>query len=220
MPHITLVRHGQANSQASDEDDYDRLSDLGRKQSRWLGAHLHETGEDFTRVYAGTLRRHRETAQEMGTQMRAADVVHDPRLNELEYFTLARLLADQHGIVLPVDRDGFLRHLPVMFAHWQEGRLEGAPETFEAFEHRVRSVLHDIADGAGRALVVTSGGLIGMALRVTMELDLRSLAHVCLAVHNTSLHRFEPLPTGLALMQFNAIPHLDRPERHFARTHL
>ncbi len=216
MPHITLVRHGQANSHAKDEIGYDRLSDLGRQQARWLGAHLRDTGDAFARVYAGTLRRHQETAEEMG----AGSVVSDARLNELEYFTLAQLLADQHGILLPVDRDGFLRHLPVMFGYWQEGRLEGAPESFAEFETRVTEVLHEIAEGPGRALVVTSGGLIGMTLRVTMGLDLRTLAHVCLAIQNTSLHRFQPLPTGLAMVQFNAAPHLDHPERHHARTYL
>ena len=40
MPHITLVRHGQANSDAKDEDGYDKLSDLGHQQARWLGEHF------------------------------------------------------------------------------------------------------------------------------------------------------------------------------------
>ncbi|MGY9047672.1 hypothetical protein P775_09475 [Puniceibacterium antarcticum] len=216
MPHITLVRHGQANSTAKDEVAYDRLSDLGRQQARWLGAHLRDSGEGFARVYAGTLRRHQETAVEMA----AEDVVLDPRLNELEYFTLSQLMATQHGIAIPTDRPGFLRHMPVLLSYWQEGKLDGAPESFADFESRVRDVLTEIADGPGRALVVTSGGLIGMTMRITMGLDLRALAHACLAIQNTSLHRYQPLPTGLVLMQFNALPHLDHPDRHHARTHL
>src|SRR6056297_3369689 len=44
---IILVRHGQANSHATDEQSYDRLSDLGREQARWLGAHLRTTKPHF-----------------------------------------------------------------------------------------------------------------------------------------------------------------------------
>ena len=40
MSHITLIRHGQANSQARDEASYDRLSDLGHQQAAWLGEWL------------------------------------------------------------------------------------------------------------------------------------------------------------------------------------
>jgi hypothetical protein len=68
--------------------------------------------------------------------------------------------------------------------------------------------------------VVTSGGVIGMAMRVTMGLDIPALSHACLAIQNTSMHRFQPLATGLALTQFNATPHLDTPDRHHAQTHL
>ena len=37
MGELTLIRHGQANSGATTEEDYDRLSDLGHTQARLLG---------------------------------------------------------------------------------------------------------------------------------------------------------------------------------------
>ena len=49
MIEITLIRHGQANTGARSEADYDRLSDLGRQQALWLGEHLRATG-GFDRV--------------------------------------------------------------------------------------------------------------------------------------------------------------------------
>ncbi|MBV2360156.1 histidine phosphatase family protein [Thalassococcus sp. CAU 1522] len=216
MAHVTLVRHGQANSTARDEGGYDRLSDLGKQQSAWLGGHFREAGEVFARVYSGTLRRHVETAEAMGSQ----DVTRDPRLNEMQYFTMAQALSDQHGIAIPQDREEFVTHLPLLFRHWQEDRLDGVPERFADFEARVTAVLTEIAEGRGRALVVTSGGLIGMAMRVAMGLDLTAMAHVCLAIENTSVHRLQPLPTGLALVQFNALPHLEDPHRQHARSHI
>ena len=217
MSHVTLVRHGQANTTARDELSYDRLSDLGREQARWLGAHLRDTGEVFARAYSGTLQRHVETAREMALGL---EVMRDARLDELEYFTMAQLLFAQHGVALPETREAFVLHLPRLFGYWREGRIADVPESFDSFESRVSAVISEIAAGEGRAVVVTSGGLIGMAMRVTMGLGMTAFAHACLAIENTSLHRFQPLPTGLALTLFNAVPHLDGAQRSFARTHL
>lgn len=219
MSFVTLVRHGQANTAARDETGYDRLSDLGRRQCTWLGEYFRDTGDVFARVYTGTLQRHRDSAHAIAVKT-VQPVVADARLNELEYFTLARLLLAQHGVPIPSDREGFVRHLPLLFRYWQEDRISDAPERFETFESRVRGVLHDIADGEGRALVVTSGGLIAMAMRLILRLDVEAMAHVCLAIENSSLHRVQPLSGGLILTQFNALPHLDTPERQHARSHL
>lgn len=219
MSHVTLVRHGQANTQARDEEGYDKLSDLGWQQARWLGDWFRQTGDTFARVYTGTLRRHVETAEAIAAHGMTAPV-RDPRLNEMAYFTMAQLTEAQHGLAIPDGREQFVAHLPKMFALWRDGQIEGAPESFQQFESRVGEALHEIAAGEGRALVVTSGGLIGMAMRLVMRLDLDALAHACLAIENTSLHRVQPLGRGLLLTQFNALPHLDSPERQFARSHL
>ena len=216
MSYITLVRHGQANTTARDEAGYDRLSALGTQQAAWLGQHLTHTGEHFPRAYRGSLQRHRETAEAMGRP----DAHTDPRLNEMAFFTMAQLYEDQHGAAIPDSREDFALHLPRMIAAWEAGEIDGAPESFAAFEARVKGGLAEIAEGEGRAIVVTSGGVIGMALRITMGLDITAMARVCLAVENTSLSRWLPLHGSLALTQFNALPHLESPERQFARTHL
>lgn len=219
MPYITLVRHGQANTDARDEASYDRLSDLGVQQGRWLGAHLSSTGEYFPRLYSGSLQRHRETAAAINPQDHDSPQI-DPRFNEMEFFTLAHLYRDQHDVPIPEDREDFTDHLPRLFKAWQAGEIANPPETFQAFEARVRDGLADISAGEGRALVVTSGGVIGMAMRVTMGLDIDAFARTCLAIENTSLSRWLPLRGSLALTQFNALPHLEHPDRQFARTHL
>ena len=117
-------------------------------------------------------------------------------------------------------REEFVAHAPALFRLWSEARIEGAPERFSEFETRVRDAVTEIAEGDGRALVVTSGGLIGMAMRIIMRLDIDAMAHACVAIENSSLHRVQPLSTGLALTQYNALPHLDSAERKFARSHL
>jgi len=219
MSHIVLVRHGQANTGAREEGDYDRLSPLGHQQSGWLGEHFRQKGDVFAHVWTGTLRRHVETADAIAAES-PGPITRDERLNELEYFTLSQLLADQHDIPWPSNREGFLRHLPCLFGHWRDGKLEGAPESFDHFETRVRDAIDEISALPGRSLVVTSGGLIGMAMRLTLGLDMPVFCNVCLSVQNTSVSSWLPLDGQLALTQFNALPHLDTPERLFAQTHI
>ncbi len=217
MTTITLIRHGQANSTARDETGYDQLSELGSQQSAWLGAHLRGNGDTHLRLYTGTLRRHVETADAMAMGL---VTVRDARLNELAYFDMAQLMQAQQGLAIPQSREEFTAHLPELFSAWRDGRIEGAPESFDAFEDRVGAVLEEIRGGHGPALVVTSGGLISMAMRLALDLDTDGMAKMALAIMNTSLHRLHPIGPGLAPVLFNAVPHLETPDRQFAQTHL
>ncbi|MGR3714150.1 MAG: histidine phosphatase family protein [Shimia sp.] len=219
MPHITLVRHGQANTEARDEESYDRLSPLGHQQAAWLGAHMRDTGDRFHRVYTGAMRRHRETAEGMCAQDHA-ELVEDARLNEFAYFTLSQLMEEQHGLTVPSEREGFVRHLPAVLGAWERGEIEGVPETHAAFAARVRDAMAEIAAGHGRALVVTSGGLIGAVLRQTLDLDVSGWARMCLAIQNTSVHRWQMVLDEPLLVQFNVISHLEADGRQHAQTHL
>ncbi|MEO0939281.1 MAG: histidine phosphatase family protein [Pseudomonadota bacterium] len=217
MSHITLIRHGQANSGAQDEESYDRLSDLGHQQAAWLGAHLKGTRNHHARLYTGTLRRHIETAEAMDTGL---EPIRDARLNELEYFTLAAALRDEQGVPIPTEQQAFTQHLPRVFNAWRAGEIKGAPETFEAFEDRIASALSEIAAGSGPALVVTSGGLIANVMRQHLRLDVDGMAALALAIMNTSLHRLFPVGGTWSPVMFNAVPHLEAPDRHHAQTHV
>ncbi len=217
MSHITLIRHGQANSSATDEASYDKLSPLGHQQSAWLGAHLRDGQQHHTRLYTGTLTRHIETATAMNTRLKPTQ---DSRLNELEYLTLAKALEDEQGIPFPTDQTAFTSHLPRLFTAWQNDEIEGAPESFASFETRISAVLQDIAAGEGPALVVTSGGLISCIMRQVLRLDINAMAQLALAIYNTSQHRLFPIGGQLSPTMFNAIPHLEDPSRHFAQTHV
>lgn len=217
MSHITLIRHGQANSGATDEVSYDKLSDLGHQQSAWLGAHLRDQNQHHTRLFTGTLKRHIETANAMETGL---EPVRDARLNELEYLTLAHALEKEHGVPFPTDQAAFTAHLPLMFAAWQRDEITDAPERFTDFETRVWDALTEIAAGDGPALVVTSGGLISMAMRHVLRLDIQAMAQMALAIYNTSQHRLFPIGGALSPTMFNAIPHLEDPHRHYAQTHV
>lgn len=217
MSHITLVRHGQANTEARDEASYDKLSPLGHIQSEWLGAHLRGSRAHHPRVFAGTLTRHIETAASAGF---TDGVTRDARLNEMEYFALATCLEQQKGLPIPREREGFVDHLPQVYAAWQAGEITGPPESWRDFETRVSSALAEIAAGEGPAIVFTSGGVIAMAMRLALELDTLGMARITLGIMNSSMTRLHPIGGHLSPVLFNAVPHLEDPERHHAQTHL
>ncbi|MEX0370414.1 MAG: histidine phosphatase family protein, partial [Tateyamaria sp.] len=109
---------------------------------------------------------------------------------------------------------------PKVLTHWRDDMLEGAPERFHEFEARIRDALDDIGRGDGPALVVTSGGLIAMVMRLHLGLDIPAMANVALAIMNTSMHRLHPIGGTWSPVMFNAIPHLEHPDRHHAQTHV
>ncbi|WP_226780201.1 histidine phosphatase family protein [Oceaniglobus trochenteri] len=219
MVEITLVRHGQANSAATDEAGYDRLSDLGRQQAAWLGEHLRDTRQTFDHVICGTLNRQHDTAKAIASCL-DLEFSQDARLNELDYYGLATSLRDNHAIPMPRDRDEFLHHMPQLMTAWEAGQLHSELETFAAFEGRVRAIIDHAESLGGRVMLVTSGGLIGMAMRVLLRLEVASYANVLLQINNTSLHRYVKGGNALLLDTFNALPHLERADRFHARTHI
>lgn len=219
MAQITLVRHGQANSASTDEQGYDKLSPLGHEQAAWLGQHMRQTHQAYDSVYCGTLRRHVETAHGMQAQ-HFAPLVKDARLNELAYFDLSKAYEAMSGTSTPTTREEFVLHMPRLLNAWKEGKLQGVPESFAAFEDRVNAALEDIAARSDRALVVTSGGLIGMVTRHVLGLDIEGFARMCLSIMNTSTHRVTRIGSTLALTQFNNIAHLEETGRHHAQTHI
>lgn len=213
MGDIILVRHGQANTHATNEADYDRLSELGRQQAAWLGNWMRDHAYTFDHILSGTLTRHRQTVAAMGYE-----AVEDPRLNEIDYYTLADQLLSVKGEPLPTE-DQFPDHMPKVFAAWSEAEIEGT-ETYEAFETRIATLLAEAAVPGRRLLCVTSGGVIGMVLRHVLDLDMYRMSRVMLPIWNTSIHRLHVRPSETILAGFNAIPHLDHPDRAHARSHI
>lgn len=213
MGEIILVRHGQANSHATTEEGYDRLSDLGHQQSRWLGEWFRAHEVDFDHVVSGTLRRHRETVAGLGL---TAD--EDPRLNEIDYITLSDALERVKGEPKPTTSEHYAVHMPKVMAAWKAAEIEGA-EPYHAFETRVAALIDDAARPGRRVLCVTSGGVIGMVLRHILDLDILKMSHVMLPIFNSSIHKLNVRDGATFLAGYNAIPHLDPPERAHARTH-
>lgn len=215
MGELYLVRHGQANSGATSEEDYDRLSPLGHRQAGLLGDWMRTHEAPFDLVVSGTMRRHLETANGMGYAPQNTDA----RLNEMEYFALARDMELHHSIAKPQSEEEFAVHMPQTLRAWEKATINGA-EPFATFEQRIHSALAEAAKPGKRVLCVTSGGVISMVMRGALGLSTDQMAHVLLPIYNSSLHKFRVRPDGTFLMAFNAIPHLDPPALSDHRTHL
>ena len=219
MAELVLVRHGQASFGA---DDYDKLSALGWRQSRWLGEYFAERGATFDRVLRGSLRRHAETLQGIAEGMaRPLDGGEDARLNE--YDSHALLNAHLKGKPMPQggDRREHFRILREAMYAWTDGTLSGAPhEPFAEFRKRVLAGLGAARAGkAERVLVVSSGGPISTILAEVLGMPLRGVVDLNLQTRNTGITELQAGSSRISCVSFNNVPHLDRPDRAGALTY-
>ncbi|MEL6571777.1 MAG: histidine phosphatase family protein [Pseudomonadota bacterium] len=214
MGEITLVRHGQANSAADNEIDYDRLSDLGRQQARWLGAWMAEHDKPYDHVYSGTLHRQMDTATEMGFP----DATRDARLNEIAYYDLTAEMEIYRPDLPRLSPEDFEVHFPETLTAWKDGHLKGQ-ESWAGFIKRVAEILALASQPGKRILCVTSGGIIARAVSQILGLDIPNMARIAVPIYNTSVHRFHVRDYGPTLASFNSAPHLDVADRIEARTY-
>jgi broad specificity phosphatase PhoE len=213
MATLYLVRHAQASFGA---DDYDRLSELGHRQSRRLGEYWRERGMSFDAVITGTLRRHRETWEGIAEGLGASqpEVLPWPGLNE---YDSAAVIATVHPEPLAkADTPEMYRHhfrlLRDGLTAWMQGRAapEGMPSYID-FLAGVTGALDHVRERhhGARVLVVSSGGPISTAVghvlgtrpEITIELNLR--------LRNTSITEFAFTPKRHMLLTYNTLPHLD-----------
>ncbi len=218
MSVITLVRHGQANTGATDEDSYDNLSALGHEQASWMADWVAGTAYAPERVIAGPLNRQRQTA-EIVAQKLDLPLETDERLREMDYFGLSQSVERTHAMPLPMDRPGFMSHIPQIMNLWAKGEIDSPVESFDQFANRVLDAMKDAEADSRRVMLVTSGGVVSVAVRHILSLDMGAFAHMMMQVHNSSLHRYVIENGERRLDNFNATPHLDSPERVSARTY-
>lgn len=222
MAMVLLVRHGQA---AFGTDDYDRLSPQGRLQARWLGEHLAALGIRPSVVVAGSLRRQRDTAAELlaGLGLGTALVGEDPRLDEYDGEALYRSHtngADQKAHQQRDFRD-YWRTFREAMRLWSEDQLADLPESWDAFGQRVRGAVDTAAAGLAReevALLVSSGGAIGRLIADVMNAPAATAIELNLQFRNTGMCELISGAGALRLLSYNAVPHLDRPDRREAIT--
>jgi len=214
MGTLYLVRHGQASFGA---DDYDRLSDLGHRQSVRLGEYFAERGIHFDGLIAGTLRRHKETlAGILQGMKRAGEHLAWDGLNE---YDSEAVIATVHPEKLekPTSPDMVRHHFRLLrdgLSQWMAGATQpaGMP-TYTDFVAGVAGALdHVRANHYGHnVLVVTSGGPISTAVGYVLGTPPGTTIDLNMRIRNTAITEFAFTPKRHMLLTFNAIPHLDAP---------
>ncbi len=215
MTELILIRHGQANTGATDEATYDNLSDQGRQQARFLGEYLRDIG-GFDRVISGAMKRQIQTAEELNHDSRPHTT--DARLNELDYWGLSHWAANTHGVAFPNSPDSFAAQVPQVLDVWHHQEVSEGLESYDAFRTRIFAALRDAAKD-GPAVLVTSTGVIATLTAIALHLETNAKSKMFLTVQNTSVHKFELRQDELHLTQFGATPHLDLPARQSLKSH-
>jgi broad specificity phosphatase PhoE len=217
---LFLVRHAQASFGT---DDYDRLSGLGWRQARWLGEHFAERSLAFDRIVRGTLRRHRETLDGICEGMGKGGVAPEERagLNEYDSLALLRAHTGREVVHQGGDQREHFRVLREALYAWCDGSLAcGEHLSFARFRSGVIEALEAVrASGAKRVLMVSSGGPISTIVADVLKMPARGVVDLNLRARNTGISEFHFNARAIHFVSFNAVPHLDRPDRPDAITY-
>jgi len=209
MAELIAIRHAQASFGA---DDYDKLSDLGHKQSVLVGEYLRGLGWRPDRLVTGTLTRQLETLSSMGVD---GEPETHAGLNEYDFTDLLKARFPDGMPDDPVaDRRAHFRLLRDTIFDWQAGKLTQAAETWPQFAARIEAGrAFATRPGAKRVLMISSGGPIGQMVAASMGAPAAQMMHLNLQVKNTAITRFVFTQDAFSLHEFNTTPHLDTPER-------
>ena len=226
---IYLVRHGQASF---GKRDYDQLSGLGHEQSRLLGRALavREIVPDV--VIRGELRRHRETAEgivagisdvgvsrvvpiEVDAGWDEFDFQHVVEVHKPLYRSRTVMIADLARSGAP--RQKFQEVFEQATDRWTGGDADDDyHESFPAFSGRVMAALLAAAahlPEKGTAVVVTSGGPIGLAVSHLLAGDASLWAQLNKVAANTAMTKVIQGRSGLTLSSYNDHSHVEHDRR-------
>ncbi|MDX1568981.1 MAG: histidine phosphatase family protein [Xanthomonadales bacterium] len=224
MATLVLVRHGQASLGS---DDYDRLSRLGREQSKRLGRYWAETGIDFDAVHVGPLRRHLETHAAIAEGYQSCDL-ELPQVQTIEALcehqaiaVMERVFGEQGKGSKPGDPEAmkaWFREFDTAMRRWIGRQIQFDDlETWQDARARVDAALEDLqkrlAPGS-RALAVTSGGFVCMAIGAIQGLNDIEVYEMSLKLRNSAWTEIRFAEGEGKLEAFNMHPHLSEPEFH------
>ncbi len=217
MGEIYLVRHGQASLGA---ENYDQLSELGHRQSRWLGEYFAEREMVFDEVVVGGQHRHRQTLDGIAeTLPLPQEWQRDPGLNEFAFQQLIQAyLADNpaHPVPGPRDVKGIFSTFRLAMHAWAKEELSGGmDESLAGFCDRVAAAYRSIlaGDAKRRVLVVTSGGPISIIMKEIMGFGIDTMIGLQIQSKNTAVNHLYFNPDTTYVTSFNHVPHLDQPGR-------
>jgi broad specificity phosphatase PhoE len=231
MGRLFLVRHAQASFLSQ---NYDKLSDLGERQSRLLGEYWVRHRVMFDRVCTGPAIRHRQTARIAGEAYRRVGLEFPEPviLKEFDEFqgeavlarSLPQLLAHNRKINELHDamqnsgdeiekRANFQRLFEAVISMWVHGEI--APESVESWQEfcaRVNRGLTTFLANSWKgemAVIFTSSGPLSAAVERALHLSAQDTLQIAWMSRNCSFSEFLFSSDRFTLSTFNSFPHLD-----------
>ncbi len=211
---IYLIRHGQASFGAA---DYDRLSELGQRQSELLGRALAARIPAPRVARSGTLTRHRQTAETCLRAMAEQSACPtDPGFDEFdfgevierarpEYRDRERLHADIAA--RPDPAAAFQELFGAAVTRWVSGRHDSEyRETWPAFRNRCATAVERLAatlEPGVSALVFTSGGPITAIVQGLLNIPDRHAFVLSWSLTNCGVTKLINGRGGLAVSTLN-----------------
>ena len=214
MGNLYLVRHGQASFGAA---DYDKLSELGHRQSVRLGEYFAARGTRFDAVLTGTLKRHAETWAGI-KQGAGLDLQPElwPGLNE---FDSAAVIGAIHPEPLtatdtPEMYKYHFRLLRDGLTQWMNGVVSprGMPSYTEFVQGVTSALDHVRKQHTGNVLIVSSGGPISTAIGHILGTVPEKTIELNMQIRNSAVTEFLFTPKRHLLLTFNSLAHLDGAE--------
>jgi broad specificity phosphatase PhoE len=227
---LYLVRHGQA---AFLTDNYDRLSDLGKRQGACLGSWWAEQGLALDAVFSGPGERHKDTARAAATAIAECGgslpdfEIHDG-LHEFTWEALMRAGTSAAGEgdeeLAPLaaglaaaegyrEKHRAVQHfMEALTVRWVRGEIDGEDlESWAHFHARVNAAIEhmtrETAQGA-RIAAFTSGGPIALAMQRALELRPEKTLELIWTLRNGAVVEFLFSGDRFSLGSFNSAPHL------------
>ena len=218
MSEFYLVRHGQASFGAK---NYDKLSQLGHQQARWLGEYFTAMNITFFQAFMGDMVRHKETTQGILHGLSQPPVVTvNTGFNEFNFQNIGKSylsLNPQSQLPENPTPADFYRLLKLAMHAWSKDLLpqDTLEESWVDFKSRIQGALHLACNQNSDKpiLIVSSGGAISMLMSLVLGLDAKQVIELNMQVRNTSISHFYFNKNNIRLSSFNNIPHLDNPDR-------
>jgi broad specificity phosphatase PhoE len=237
LSNVYFIRHGQAGTR----DEYDSLSELGRRQARLLGEHLVAQGVEFAASYAGGLMRQQQTADEVAAAYAEAGLAFPERTvdagwNEFDFHHVYKEIAP----LMCADDEEFRREHEEMRAAlaasaadhgadvhrvwrasdtkvmdaWLAGRYPYSGESWEEFIARVAACRVEVKDSQPRENVAVFTSAVPTAIWTARALEAPGdhIPRLAAVLLNTAYTVLQLREQETLLLTFNAVPHINSPE--------
>jgi len=204
MPVIYLLRHGQASFGT---DDYDVLSELGRRQADIAGQELARRAVRSPVVVSGSLRRQIDTADIAAKTLSVSPTGIDSRFNEFDAHAAVNAYLGDSAATQGMPSKEFQQHLDAFMTDW----MNSGSSQWRDFSDGAFTALTELSEGlpsGSDAVVATSAGVIAVLAGRLLGADAQGVISMNRVSVNASITTVVAGSRGLSLISFNDHAHV------------